>query len=57
MIQAKSLSGVIRLADDPPASAHSAQETLDPLVLYIARVPGNRGLAIYQIGFGLNRLT
>lgn len=57
MIQAKSLSGVIRLADDPPASPHSAQETLDPLVLYIARVPGNRGRATYQIGFGLKRLT
>ncbi|KAL8657553.1 MAG: hypothetical protein Q9226_001790 [Calogaya cf. arnoldii] len=42
MIQAKSLSSVVTLADDPPATIYSDQETLDPLVLYIARVPGYR---------------
>ncbi|KAL8785745.1 MAG: hypothetical protein Q9213_003212 [Squamulea squamosa] len=42
MIQAKSLSGVIDLADNPPASPHTDLDTSDPLVLYIAKVPGNR---------------
>ena len=46
MIQAKSLSNVIRLADDPPALPYSDQEALDPLILYIARIPGNRGIMI-----------
>ncbi|KAL9033236.1 MAG: hypothetical protein Q9180_006053 [Flavoplaca navasiana] len=46
MIQAKSLSNVIRLADDPPALPYLNQEALDPLILYIARVPGNRGIMI-----------
>ena len=44
MIQAKSLSNVVRLADDPPALPYSDQEALDPLILYIARIPGNRGI-------------
>ncbi|KAL8853994.1 MAG: hypothetical protein Q9221_001117 [Calogaya cf. arnoldii] len=42
MIQAKSLSSLVTLADDPPPTIYSDQESLDPLVLYIARVPGNR---------------
>ncbi|KAL8738017.1 MAG: hypothetical protein Q9181_001156 [Wetmoreana brouardii] len=42
MIHAKSLSSVIDLADDPPASSHLAPANPDALVLYIARVPGSR---------------
>lgn len=45
MIQAKSLSSVVELADNPPASSHINIANLDPLVLYIARVPGSQGLA------------
>lgn len=43
MIQAKSLSSVLDLADNPPLSFHHGLEGGDPLVLYIARVPGSRG--------------
>ncbi|KAL8941655.1 MAG: hypothetical protein Q9216_002118 [Gyalolechia sp. 2 TL-2023] len=42
MIQAKSLSSVVDLADNPPPSVHSRVEISDPLILYIARVPGSR---------------
>ncbi|KAL8718892.1 MAG: hypothetical protein Q9225_004038 [Loekoesia sp. 1 TL-2023] len=42
MIQAKSFSGVVDLADDPPLSPYTSLGHLDPLVLYIARVPGSR---------------
>ena len=51
MIQAKSLSSLVTLADDPPPTIYSDQESLDPLVLYIARVPGNRGLMIEERAF------
>ncbi|KAL8674923.1 MAG: hypothetical protein Q9168_000727 [Polycauliona sp. 1 TL-2023] len=44
MIQANSLSSVVRLAENPPASPFSETDALDPLVLYFARVPGSRGL-------------
>ncbi|KAL8893118.1 MAG: hypothetical protein Q9215_000123 [Flavoplaca cf. flavocitrina] len=59
MIQAKSLSNVIRLADDPPALPYSDQEALDPLILYIARIPGNRGITIqlHQSTIQLGKLT
>lgn len=43
MIQARSLSGVVDLADNPPSASHGSFEIVDPLVLYIARVPGSRG--------------
>ncbi|KAI4175835.1 MAG: hypothetical protein LQ343_001448 [Gyalolechia ehrenbergii] len=42
MIQATSLSGVVDLADNPPPSAHTGVEISDPLILYVARVPGSR---------------
>ncbi|KAL8867470.1 MAG: hypothetical protein Q9174_005645, partial [Haloplaca sp. 1 TL-2023] len=42
MIQAKSLAGVVDLADNPPTSPNFNVNTFDPLVLYIARVPGSR---------------
>lgn len=45
MIQAKSLASVVELADNPPASPHISVADLDPLILYIARVPGSQGLA------------
>ncbi|KAL8935911.1 MAG: hypothetical protein Q9211_004454 [Gyalolechia sp. 1 TL-2023] len=35
------------LADNPPTTAHTGVEISDPLVLYIARVPGSRGLTSY----------
>ncbi|KAL8684053.1 MAG: hypothetical protein Q9186_000083 [Xanthomendoza sp. 1 TL-2023] len=43
MIQAKSLSNVVSLADNPPVSFHTLLDISEPLVLYIARVPGSRG--------------
>ena len=47
VVEAKSLSSVLELAADPPLDPRSnaTQEALDPLVLYIARVPGSRGLS------------
>ncbi|KAL9584142.1 MAG: hypothetical protein Q9212_002301 [Teloschistes hypoglaucus] len=42
MIQAKSLSNVVELADNPPASLHVDIANPDPLILYIARVPGSQ---------------
>ncbi|KAL8713859.1 MAG: hypothetical protein Q9220_002004 [cf. Caloplaca sp. 1 TL-2023] len=42
MVQAKSLSSVVELADNPPASPEISLEIQDPLVLYIARVPGSK---------------
>ena len=45
LIQAKSLSEVVALAADPPAELgiECAQDSREPLVLYIARVPGSKG--------------
>ncbi|KAL8907837.1 MAG: hypothetical protein Q9207_001160 [Kuettlingeria erythrocarpa] len=40
MIQAKSLSNVVHLADNPPSSPVVSLGSEEPLVLYIARVPG-----------------
>lgn len=42
MIQANSLAGLVDLADNPPPSAHAHTEISNPLILYIARVPGSR---------------
>ncbi|KAL8952523.1 MAG: hypothetical protein Q9222_001553 [Ikaeria aurantiellina] len=42
MIQARSLSSVIELADNPPSLPNTSPDIQDPLVLYIARVPGSR---------------
>ena len=45
MVEARSLSSLTALADNPPlylADAPSLPQ--DPLVLYIARVPGSQGL-------------
>lgn len=47
-VEAKSLSDVVALAEDPPLTLEmdSTQEPHEKLVLYIARVPGSRGLSI-----------
>ncbi|KAL8804523.1 MAG: hypothetical protein Q9182_002531 [Xanthomendoza sp. 2 TL-2023] len=42
MIQARSLSNIVNLADHPPVSSQTFLDISDPLVLYIARVPGSR---------------
>jgi hypothetical protein len=41
-IEAKSLASLITLAANPPLRPQNGVR-LDPLVLYIARVPGSRG--------------
>lgn len=45
LIQAKSLSEVVALAADPPAELgiECTRDSREPLVLYIARVPGSKG--------------
>ena len=47
MIQARSLVDVVDLADNPPLHyQHNALlKKEEPLVLYVARVPGSRGRA------------
>lgn len=46
-VEAKSLSEVMALAENPPLKLemNSTQEPHEKLVLYIARVPGSRGLS------------
>lgn len=50
-VEAKSLSDVVALAENPPLTLEmdSTQESHEKLVLYIARVPGSRGLSILHI--------
>lgn len=46
-IEAKSLSSLTALAANPPAYPRNPTHVKhDPLVLYIARVPGSKGTAI-----------
>ena len=47
MIQARSLAHLVDLADSPPLhyESQAALKGQEPLVLYIARVPGSRGRA------------
>ena len=48
-IEARSLSAVLALADDPPLNPNDGPKPLqDGLVLYIARVPGSRGIVSLQ---------
>ena len=43
-VQGKSLSTVMELAADPPIDYRfDAHEPQEPLVLYIARIPGSKG--------------
>ena len=48
-IEAKSLSTVLSIADDPPQNPRDgAGSVQEQLVLYIARVPGSRGMRLYN---------
>ena len=45
IVEARSLSTVLSIADDPPSNPRNGAGLLqDQLVLYIARVPGSRGI-------------
>lgn len=46
VVEAGSLAGVINLADNPPTYLQDRALPIvqEPLVLYIARVPGSRGI-------------
>ena len=48
MVEAQSLAGVIDLADNPPVQYQEdiGPPLTSPLVLYIARVPGSRGMLV-----------
>lgn len=44
-VEARSLSSITTIASNPPAYPRNpAQKKLDPLVLYIVRVPGSKGI-------------
>lgn len=44
-VEARSLSSITALASNPPAYPRNpTQRPLEPLVLYIVRVPGSRGM-------------
>lgn len=44
-VEARSLAAITALAANPPAYPRNpTQEPLEPLVLYIVRVPGSRGM-------------
>lgn len=44
VVEAQSLSAVLELAADPPADYQfDAYESQEPIVLYIARIPGSMG--------------
>lgn len=48
IVEARSLSTVLSIADDPPSNPRNGVGLLqDQLVLYIARVPGSRGIQPY----------
>lgn len=43
-VEARSLSSITAVASNPPAYPRNpTQKKLDPLVLYIVRVPGSKG--------------
>lgn len=46
-VEARSLSEVVALAENPPLTLEMdlTQEPHEKLILYIARVPGSRGLS------------
>jgi hypothetical protein len=46
-VEARSLSSITTIASNPPAYPRNpAQKKLDPLVLYIVRVPGSKGISL-----------
>jgi hypothetical protein len=57
-IEARSLSSLTALAFNPPAYPRNPTHARhEPLVLYIARVPGSKGAAVLlgRIGYSLTR--
>lgn len=52
VIQANSLADVVELAENPPKDPRApvSRQAQEPLVLYIARVPGSRGSLRIFIG-------
>jgi hypothetical protein len=45
-VEARSLSSITTIASNPPAYPRNpTQKKLDPLVLYIVRVPGSKGIS------------
>ncbi|KAL9610475.1 MAG: hypothetical protein Q9167_004815 [Letrouitia subvulpina] len=58
MIEARSLSRVLTLADNPPTQQSTSDfETLIPLILYIARVPGSRDVFLTTVKPLQNNVT
>jgi len=51
-VEARSLSSITALAANPPAYPRNPTQTpLEPLVLYIVRVPGSRGMYLFSLLF------
>ena len=52
-IQANSLADVVELADNPPQDPRApvSRQAQEPLMLYIARVPGSKGSVFISLGF------
>jgi hypothetical protein len=49
-VEARSLSSLTQLASNPPAYPRNPTHVRnDPLVLYIARVPGSKGTAVLTL--------
>jgi hypothetical protein len=49
-VEARSLSSITTIASNPPAYPRNpTHEKLDPLQLYIVRVPGSQGMYPYTI--------
>ena len=60
VIEARSLAIISQVADNPPANPRDVtfRPTQQPLVLYIARVPGTRGLHFFRLHcIGSGQLT
>jgi hypothetical protein len=55
LVEARSLSEVVALAANPPAELEiiGARRSQEPLVLYIARVPGSKGKLVYSFNSSL----
>lgn len=50
-VEARSLSSITSIASNPPNYPRNpAQKKLDPLVLYIVRVPGSKGAFVADSG-------
>lgn len=49
-VEARSLSGITAIASNPPSYPRNpTQQKLDPLVLYIVRVPGSKGMRVRSL--------